>query len=100
MARTIDPSELEGADLINWYTRSPEDVEAEREAARQDRYDAFINSIGGAATADDGSAAEAPAPISGVDQEGSQNAIGTDVASGDGDKGLVKARYLRPPAAP
>jgi hypothetical protein len=87
MARMIDPSELEGDDLINWYTRSPAEVEAKREAARQERYDAFLNSIGGAATADDDSATDP------------QNGIGADVAYSDSDTGLVKARYLRPPAA-
>ena len=59
MARMIDPSELEGDDLINWYARSPAEVEAEREAARQDRYDAFINRIGGGVDPKVGAATDA-----------------------------------------
>lgn len=49
MPRLIDPSELEGDDLTNWYLRSPAEVEAEREGARQDQYDSFVRSIGDAA---------------------------------------------------
>lgn len=95
----IDPSALEGDDLVNWYRRSPVDVEAEREAARQDHYNAFVASIDGASKLDDGSRAEAPAPSYGAAREGTQDAAGTNVAFNDGDTGLMKARYFRPPAA-
>ena len=42
MPRMIDPSELEGDELAIWYGRSPAEVEAEREAVRQDRYERFV----------------------------------------------------------
>lgn len=45
MPRMIDPSDLEGDELDRWYRRSPADVEAEREAARQRRYDAFFGGV-------------------------------------------------------
>ena len=48
MPRIVDPSELEGDDLTSWYLRSPSDVEAEREAARQDQYNSFLRSFGDA----------------------------------------------------
>jgi len=48
MPKMIDPSTLEGDDLTDWYLRSPDDVEAEREAAWQAKYDAFVKSIGAA----------------------------------------------------
>jgi hypothetical protein len=48
MARRIDPSELEGDDLVNWCRRSPAELDAEREAIRADQYKALVNSIGGA----------------------------------------------------
>ena len=37
-----DPSRLEGEDLDRWFRRSPAQVRADREAARQARYDAFF----------------------------------------------------------
>jgi hypothetical protein len=37
-----DPSRLEGQDLDRWFRRSPAQVRADREAARQARYDAFF----------------------------------------------------------
>jgi|GEM_PF-2720150 len=37
-----DPSRLEGEDLDRWFRRSPAQVRADREAARQGRYDAFF----------------------------------------------------------
>jgi hypothetical protein len=80
----IDPSELEGDDLLNWYRRSPAEVDAEREAARQEHYDAFVNGIGGAAAQDN--SAEAPSP--------------GDVDPSGGETGVVKARYFRPFAPP
>ena len=46
MPRIIDPSELEGDELAAWYRRSPADMETEREAVRQDRYEQFVKSIG------------------------------------------------------
>lgn len=38
----LDPSSLEGDDLESWYRRSPSQVEQERQAAAQQRYDAFF----------------------------------------------------------
>lgn len=73
MARMMDPSELDGEGLENWYRRSPSDVEAEREAARQDRYDAFVRSIGEASA--------------------SQDDAGGELGADGGEPGLIKARY-------
>jgi hypothetical protein len=98
MARMIDPSELEGDDLANWYRRSPAEVEAEREAARQDQYNAFVNSIGGA-SGQDGSA-ESPLLDDGAVQADSNHWRSDGVEPGDGDTGVVQARYFRPFAAP
>jgi hypothetical protein len=93
MARMIDPSELEGDDLANWYQRSPADVEAEREAARQDRYDAFVKSIGAPAApqADN-------APASAMSYDADQDGFG-DAHSSDGAP-IIQARYYRPAGAP
>jgi hypothetical protein len=96
----IDPSELEGDDLGNWYRRSPAEVEAEREAARQDQYNAFVNSIGGASEPQGASAAETPKSTYGAAQTSAGNWGGEETNSGDGGTGLVKARYFRPFAAP
>ena len=99
MARMIDPSLLEGDDLANWYQRSPADVEADREAARQDQYNAFVNSIGGASEPPD-DPAESPRPDDGGVQANSNNWRPDDADSSDGDTGLVQARYFRPLGAP
>lgn len=42
-----DPSRLEGEALDRWYRRSPAQIRAEREAARQAQYDAFFGPAGG-----------------------------------------------------
>jgi hypothetical protein len=100
MARMIDPSELEGDDLVNWYQRSPADVDAEQEAARQDQYTAFVNSIGGASEPQDDSAGEAPAPTYDAAQRSSGDSAGSGNGSSNDDTGLIEARYFRPFAAP
>lgn len=98
MARMIDPSELEGDDLANWYRRSPADLEAEREAARQEQYATFVRSIGGMSA--DGERAESSASESG-EGDGGPDRWGSDPAgANDVDAGLVKARYFRPFAPP
>jgi hypothetical protein len=90
----IDPSDLDGDDLVNWYRRSPADVEAEREAARQDQYDAFVSSIGGA------SAAPSVQPEDGrANPQAPQGTGGPTVGEAgphEGEAGLVEARYFRP----
>jgi hypothetical protein len=43
-----DPSQLEGDDLDRWFRRSPAQVRADRETARQARYDAFFGAREGA----------------------------------------------------
>ena len=49
LRRRVDPGVLEGAELARWYRRSPSEIEAEREAARADRYQTFFSP-----TTDDG----------------------------------------------
>jgi hypothetical protein len=39
----IDPSRLEGEALARWYRRSPEDIDRERQAQEDRRYQAFFN---------------------------------------------------------
>ncbi|MCE2988191.1 MAG: hypothetical protein LW830_10115, partial [Phenylobacterium sp.] len=46
-----DPSQLEGNDLARWFRRSPAQVRADREAARQARYDAFFGAREGTPSA-------------------------------------------------
>ena len=93
MARIEDPSGLEGDDLINWYMRSPADVEAERQAALQDRYDAFVKSIGGSVTPSGQSGPEAQVTPTYRGPNGSeQPSEGAD----DQDARLIQARYFRP----
>jgi len=41
----IDPAQLSGAALRTWYLRSPMEIEREREAAENLRYDDFVESI-------------------------------------------------------
>lgn len=38
----VDPSHLEGRALRRWYLRSPADIERERQAAAQNRYEAYF----------------------------------------------------------
>ena len=38
----IDPASLEGEDLTNWYLRSPQEIEQQRQAAAQQRYSDFF----------------------------------------------------------
>jgi hypothetical protein len=96
----IDPSELEGADLVDWYTRSPAEVEAEREAARQAKYDTFINSIGGGAGAQVGAATDVPgAAEDGLNDDPADGGPAGGEA-GDQAAGVVKARYFRPFGVP
>ncbi|MDB5461997.1 MAG: hypothetical protein JWP23_386 [Phenylobacterium sp.] len=87
MARMIDPSALEGGDLVNWYQRSPAEVDAERAAARQEQYDAFVKSIGGASEFQGGSTAEPQGPTYDAAQRG-------EIGPSDGDAGLMEARYF------
>ncbi len=90
MARMIDPSELEGDELANWYRRSPADVEAQREAARQEQYDKFVKSIGAPSESQDHS-----------DEDGRERSADAGDDSFDhGDTGLIKARFPQPSASP
>jgi hypothetical protein len=82
----IDPSTLEGDELETWYLRSPADVEAEREAARQARYDAFVRSIGGASSSPEASNEE---------RNGAAGASVGQTPSNDSDPRLITA-YYRP----
>ena len=84
MARKLDPSELDGEELFNWYRRSPSEVEAERTAARQDAYDRFVNSIGAA-----GQPEARDNEIARIDMM-----RGLDLMTMT--RGLVQARYFRP----
>jgi hypothetical protein len=106
MARMIDPSGLEGDDLVNWYQRSPAEVNAARDAVRQEQYDAFVKSIGAASELHGGSAAESPGPTYDAAEKSfhgwGAGEIGWgagEIGSGDDDTGLVEARYF-PPVAP
>ena len=38
----IDPARLEGRALDRWYRRTPDEVQSERDAAEQRRYEAFF----------------------------------------------------------
>ncbi|MET0273032.1 MAG: hypothetical protein ABW360_08585 [Phenylobacterium sp.] len=40
-----DPSRLKGAALTRWYTRTPQEIQAEKDAAEQRKYEAFVASI-------------------------------------------------------
>jgi hypothetical protein len=35
--KPVDPADLEGDDLTNWYLRSPDDIEQQRQAAARQR---------------------------------------------------------------
>jgi hypothetical protein len=110
MARMIDPSELEGAELVDWYQRSPTKVEAEREAARQERYDSFVKSIGSPSAPQDDSAARPSGPTYDAAQGDANpydaaqydadNGGPGESGSGEGDTGFVQVRYFRPSMAP
>lgn len=41
--RQADPAQLKGQDLENWYRRSPEEIEAERQSRKQAEHDAFYS---------------------------------------------------------
>ena len=91
--RAIDPSKLEGDDLFNWYRRSPEEVEADREAARQERYDTFVGSIGRASGPQAGLVARPPE--AGEDPVPSR---AEEVGPTGQGAGFIRARFLRPPS--
>jgi hypothetical protein len=38
----VDPADLKGDELTNWYLRSPDEIEQQRQAAAQRRYDDFF----------------------------------------------------------
>ena len=38
----VDPASLEGEDLTSWYLRSPQEIEQQRQAAAQQRYNQFF----------------------------------------------------------
>jgi hypothetical protein len=38
----VDPANLEGEDLTNWYLRSPQEIEQQRQASAQQRYQDFF----------------------------------------------------------
>lgn len=42
----IDPATLQGDALTNWYLRSPDDIERERQSAAAQHYDAFFGNGG------------------------------------------------------
>jgi hypothetical protein len=73
---------------------------AERAAARQEQYDAFVRSIGGASETHDDSATQPPGLVDGAIQEGPDDWGSDEIGAGDDDTGLVKARYFRPFATP
>jgi hypothetical protein len=100
MARMIDPSELDADDLASCYQRSPAEVDAEREAVRQEQYDAFVKSIDAASELQGGAAVQPPGPAYGAAQRSSDNWVGGEIGSSDGDTGLTAARYFRPFAPP
>jgi hypothetical protein len=41
--KEINPAELEGEALRQWYFRSPEEIELQRQAAAETRYRAFFD---------------------------------------------------------
>lgn len=43
LGRQIDPSRLVGDELAQWYRRSPTEIEAGRQAVRDQAYDAFFS---------------------------------------------------------
>src|SRR5258708_31264069 len=96
----IARSELGGDALANWSQRSPAEVDAEREAVRQEQYDAFVKSIGAASELQGNSAAQPPGPAQGAAQRSSDNWGGSEIGSSDGDTGLLERRYYQPFAPP
>jgi hypothetical protein len=40
-----DPARLKGAALTNWYNRTPQEIQAEKDAAEQRKHEAFAASI-------------------------------------------------------
>ena len=42
MPQPVDPASLSGRELDRWYRRSPQDVERERQAASDERYQAYF----------------------------------------------------------
>ncbi|THD80601.1 MAG: hypothetical protein E7812_07685 [Phenylobacterium sp.] len=87
----VDPASLEGEDLTSWYLRSPEEIEQQRQAAAQQRYNAFFNGgrssdppVGGQADPDAYSSDQPPA-------------FGD--ASDGAAPGLQKASYVVPAGA-
>lgn len=49
----VDPARLQGEALRRWYVRSPADLEEERGAATQRRYDSYFGGEGSKASADE-----------------------------------------------
>lgn len=80
--RNLDPSLLEGDELDRWYRRSPAELDAEREAARTDRYNSFFVMPDERDASD---SIEAEAPNLSVLQQGDS---------------WQEARYVRPPPGP
>ena len=80
--RQIDPGLLEGEDLDRWYRRSFNEIEAERETARMDRYNAFFAMS---------------------DEARSSDSVGTDqpdISASGRSAGWREARVSVPPPAP
>lgn len=44
--KRVDPNLLEGEELKQWYLRTPDEIEAEREAARMRRFNEFFGRTG------------------------------------------------------
>ena len=80
--RKIDPGLLEGEELNRWYRRSADEIEAKREAARMDRYNAFFAMS---------------------DEAYSSDSVGTDqpdISASGREVGWREAKVSVPPPAP
>jgi Restriction endonuclease fold toxin 5 len=93
MARMIDPSELDGEELFNWYRRSPDEVEAERAGARQDAYDAFVRSIRASPSQDD----DPSGPRARSDDAWQRSSSSGSRESGANPQ-IIEAKFFRPMA--
>jgi hypothetical protein len=87
----VDPADLDGEDLTSWYLRSPDQIEQQRQAAAQQRYNDFFNGDG----SDRQTAGVAPGSrASSLDQS-----VADSDMYGDGTAALQKARYVAPAGA-
>jgi hypothetical protein len=82
----VDPADLDGEDLTSWYLRSPQEIEQQRQAAAQQRYNDFFGALPTANTD--------PAPLSG--QTGSTVGVataGTTPVGGDGSGPAARGEW-------